>query len=119
MKRTVYYAHPISIYGTSQENRDMGDLIRLGFDPYNPNCAEMEAKYQHTKDMAVFREAVSGCEALAFRAFPDGSIPAGIAKEIAWAVEMGKPVFEMPSAITRRALSVDATREVLRECGKR
>lgn len=79
----------------------------------------MEAKYQHCKDMEVFREAVSACDVLAFRAFPDGSIPAGVAKEIKWAKEMGKPVFELPSCIERRVLSVDATREVIVESGKR
>lgn len=114
----VYYAHPISIYDTHQELRDIALLNALGFDVVNPNQAEHDAGYK-SYGMAYFTGIVCECDALAFRAFPDGSIPAGVLNEIRVAQEHGKPVFELPSAVSRRGLSVEATREALKECGCR
>jgi hypothetical protein len=62
---------------------------------------------------------VQRCAALFFRAFPDGSIGAGVAKEIAWAEEMNIPVVEIPRQIARRTLSVDDTKAMLAELGQR
>lgn len=118
MRTVVYYAHPISLYGTKQEQRDIDTLEALGFSVLNPNSAVHEAGYAE-KGMQYFEELVSGCQALAFRAFPDGGIPAGIFKEVNAAKEKNIPVLELPSAMSRRSLSVDATREALREAGCR
>ena len=114
----TYYAHPISLYGSMQEQRDIEALTALGFTVLNPNGAAHDKNYA-THGMKYFEDLVSGCQALAFRAFSDGSIPAGIVKEINAAKEHGIPVIELPSALARRSLSVAATREVLRECGCR
>jgi len=115
----IYYAHPLSLYNKPQEARDIALLESLGFTVLNPNAPEHEEGYKRLK-MEYFRElVVNRCQALAFRAFPDGSIPAGIAKEVAMAQEAKYPIFELPCGILRRSLSVEQTREVLSEIGSR
>lgn len=124
---TVYYAHCMAIYGTVQEDRDVLTLEQLGFDVVNPNTRATDKQCRLVKEARgskavmdeIFQPMVKGCSALAFRALPDGSIPAGVAKEIEWAIELGLPVFELPSGIVRRTLDVDVTREYLREIGQR
>lgn len=119
----------MSIYSSAakpnlQELRDIETLKALGFEVFNPNqqwiqdkCKEIAASGGNS--MNIFEEMVKECDTLAFRAHPDGTIGAGIVKEILWAQEAGHPVFELPSSISRRTLSVDATREYLKELGQR
>jgi hypothetical protein len=114
----VYYAHPITLYDTPQERLDLGALSGLDFDVVNPNSKKHAEGYK-AGGMDYFKSIVEGCSALAFRAFPDGSIPAGIFKEIMWAEQEGLIVFELPSGLLRRGLSVEITRETLREGGRR
>lgn len=113
-----YYAHCVSLHGTPQEQRDVQALEKLGLAVLNPNAPSFDKLYQE-QGMDAFKDVVGQCDCVAFRALPDGGIPAGVLKEIYWAQEMGKLVFELPTAITRRGLSVEATREFLKECGKR
>lgn len=121
----AYYAHCMAIYGTIQEARDIELLERLGFAVLNPNCLETQVEVQRRKAandpnyMDYFRTLVEQCGALAFRALPDGSVPAGVAKEIVYAQAANIPVFELPSAVRRRTLSVDETRDYLTEIGER
>lgn len=145
MKRIVYYAHCQSIYNTPQEQRDLELLKTLGFEVLNPNEKEhqekaaaikketMEQGAQLDKDrfvdarpafwrdiasskvMQYFEGLVNVSDFVAFRALPDGRIPAGIAKEIS----LGKPCFELPSGIIKRIISVAETREYLQETGFR
>ena len=114
----IYYARPITIYNTPQEKRDIELLEKLGFEVFNPNKEALQKKYKEL-GMTVFTEIVSECDALAFRTFPDGSISAGCVKEIVVAQEKGIPIIELPSAISKRSLSVDATREYLSNSGQR
>jgi len=116
--KKVYYAHPISIYDTAQEKRDITLLEQMGFEILNPNTPEYDASYKKG-GMDIFKEAVENCDMLAFRAFPDGSIPAGIAKEIEFAKAKQIAIFELPSRIAKRTLSVESTREYLSEVGYR
>lgn len=67
----------------------------------------------------VFEEMAKSCDLLVFRALPDGSIPAGVYKEMTWAQEAGIPVMELPSNLSRREMTVQATREYLKEVGQR
>lgn len=120
----VYYAHSIGIYNTPQEERDLKILENLGFEVFNPNSVECDEGYREMKartgnGMGYFYHLVRSCDALVFRAHPDGTIPAGVVKEIKIAEEAGMPVFELPSSITRRSMSVDETREYLCEVGAR
>lgn len=115
---TLYYAHAITLYNTPQEVRDMAVFNTLGFNVINPNAPEHDAGY-HAEGMDYFRRVVNDADGLAFRALPDGSIPAGIAKEIEFCREAGKPVIELPSGIQRRVLTVEQTREYITEVGAR
>ena len=127
----VYYAHCQAIYNTVQEQRDMDMLHKLGFEVVNPSdqvhIAEVinikkqssEEQQASAQIMAYFIKIVIECDALAFRAMPDGSIGAGVFEEISMMQRMGKPIFELPSGILRRRLSIEQTREYLRECGQR
>lgn len=116
----AYYARPISIDGTPQEKRDH-DLIRgLGYEPYPVGEDKEEAlRKMKTDGMAAFKFYVEASDILIFRAFPDGSIGAGVAQEIDWALAKNIPVVEIPRQMGRRYLSVDNTREMLKELGQR
>jgi len=115
----VYYAHCTSLYGTNQEARDASTLLKLGFEIYNPNNDEAAELYRE-EGMAAFQALVEACGCLAYRALPDGRIPAGIGKEIVWAIQKGMPVFELPRGfLDDRIMSVESTRSYLYECGSR
>jgi hypothetical protein len=116
--KEAYYARPLSLYGTPQEERDKITIRRLGFEPVEINKLEIQ-KAASEQGMVPFEVLVKRSEALFFRAFTDGSIGAGVAQEIAWAEEGSLPVVELPSRINRRTLSVDDTRALLRELGQR
>jgi hypothetical protein len=120
---TIYYAHCIALYDTPQEERDIETLKKLKFTVVNPNTHQvniaLEKLPQGADKMQLFQHIVLACDALAFRALPDGSIPAGVAKEVAWAQEAGLPVIELPSSVSRRAITIESTREYLREVGLR
>ena len=116
----VYYAHCTSIFDSSQEERDLVLLRRMGWDVYNPNNEECSRGYER-EGMEFFGQLLSSgrFDALVFRALPDGSIPAGVMSEINIAKKNVMPVMEIPSGLSRRGLSVDQTREYLREVGSR
>lgn len=120
----VYYAHCVAIYDTPQEVRDLATLARFNLEPVNPNTPEVqaacnEAKARGENVMDLFKRYVDECDAVAFRALPDGSIPSGIAQELSWFLAAGKPVIELPNAITRRGLNYELTKEYLRDVGDR
>lgn len=116
----AYYARPISIDGTPQEARDKELIAALGFEshPVGEEKAAALAEYKKV-GMEAFKPYVQESAALVFRAFPDGSIGAGVAKEIEWANEAGVPVIEIPRQINRRTLDVANTKAMLAELGKR
>jgi len=119
MKLKIYYAHSMHLYGSAQEARDIKLLEDLGFEVVNPNTPEhqLEAKTSGEMTMAYFERLAERCDALAFRALPDGNISAGVFTEII-GVE-GKPVIELPWGVSRRGLSIGDTREYLKELGQR
>jgi hypothetical protein len=114
----AYYAHPVSIYHTIQEVRDIKLLNALGFEVEDPNTTEHAAAYEKY-GMGHFVEVAKACDLCAFRAFPSGEIGSGIAAEIAVFTAAGKPVIELPSGVLRRTLSVEETKEMLRDSGAR
>jgi len=120
----VYYAHSVSIYNTKREDRDLKLLRQLGFQVVNPNDPAHEEGYTQLKEatgngMLYFDSVVKACNILAFRAHPDGTIPAGVAKEIDVAIQANIPIIELPSSMHRRAMTVEETREYLIELGAR
>lgn len=115
MKR-AYFARPINIYGSNQEKRDIELISSMGFSVAEITDSATQEKYK-TRGMQVFLDMIKEREALFFRALPDCSIPAGVLLEVKQAISLDIPVLEIPSAITRRGLSVDETREYLRQVG--
>ena len=123
--KLVYYAHCVALYDSVQEQRDMITLQSLGFSVLNPNHAAIDKQVRELKEsgaedyMELFRTYVNQCDVFAFRALPDGAIPAGVAKEIQYAIDAGKPIIELPNAIKRRTISLEHTREYLHDVGQR
>ena len=117
----IYYAHPMSLYGTPQEQRDLELLSTLGT-PINPSDtvhAQRVWELVHNERMDYFLKLVDQCDMVAFRAFPDGSIPSGVAAEITQARMWGKPVIELPCGMERRTLTLSQTLEHLHQIGQR
>ena len=116
--KKIYYARPINLYNSSQDKRDIQGLAALGFEVLNPNKEELQIRYK-AEGMDVFLQAVAECDALAYRSFPNLKLSAGVVKEIQKAVEINKPVIELPTLTSDRFLSVEDTREYLKLLGHR
>jgi hypothetical protein len=120
----IYYAHCMNIYDTPQEERDVLILQDMGFEVVNPNNEDTQAEVKRLKDegrecMEYFERVIATCDHLAFRALPGGFIPAGVAHEIAHALETDMIVIELPTFSLRRVMTVDETRQYLMEQGER
>jgi hypothetical protein len=122
---TCYYAHCMAIYGTQQEERDLNLLKALGFEVVNPNTPETKDLCDVTQMRGgnvmeeVFRPMVRAAGVVAFRGLPDGTIPSGVALELDYAREYTTPIIELPSGLARRRITLEQTREYLREVGQR
>lgn len=118
---TIYYARCIQLYNTPQDSRDLVTLKKLGFTVVNPAKDFDLQKGYATKGMKVFTDRIKDNDiaAIVFRALPDTSISAGVAEEITTALEHGKMIIEFPCAINRRTLTIEQTREYLRDVGQR
>ncbi len=117
----VYYAHPVTDYGTEFEAGAVETLADRFGEVVNPNGPDHAAAYASQR-MGYFQELAAGCDALAFSRFPDESVGAGVAKEIVAASEAGRRVWEytrngdvMPSGpdAAGGALSVEETRATI------
>lgn len=125
MVNKIYYAHFSGIYNSLQEERDM-DLLKALFpnaEIINPNSKEIQEKCRQLKEegknaMDMFLDIVRTCSLVAFRGCVNGKIGAGVWKEVMIAKENNIPVIELPGFIGRE-LSVDETRQMLIELGKR
>lgn len=114
----IYYAHVMALYNTPQEQRDVETLKRLGFDVLNPNGPQHQ-KGAKKDGMAYFESVVLSCDALAFRALPDGKISSGVAQEIQWAQKAKMPIIELPGSFLQRFLTYPQTVEYLLDTGER
>jgi hypothetical protein len=111
-------------YDTPVEERDMNLLKSLGFKVTNPNTKSVQEaflryKADHEEYMQFFCDMAAYHDVVAFRGLPDGTIPAGVAKEIEAAREAGRIIIEIPSGLTRRFLGIEETREYLADMGER
>lgn len=119
MNLRIYYAHSFHLYGSKQESRDLELLSSLGFSVLNPNRPHHQDRYKE-KGMKYFTEDIlPRCDFCAFRAYPGGNLPAGVAKEVVCFQTANKPVIEIPNFYNRRILSVEETRLFLAENGQR
>jgi len=124
--KKAYYARPISVDNTPQAERDINLIRAMGFEPYpvGEDKQKALAEYARLKEnsldpMEAFDKYVRECDAVFFRAFPDGSIGAGVMRELTTAALYTIPVVEIPRQLQRRGLSVEDTREMLMELGQR
>ena len=97
----IYYAHPMSWYGTHGEALDLVGLASEG-EVINPNTPYFQtrvliAQQNSTPVMQVFADFICSpkCDVVAFRRFNDGKIGAGVAREIFEALIWGKEVWEI------------------------
>lgn len=116
--KKCYYAHPITDYGTDAEASDIAKLEMMGFQVLNPNAPEHDAGYKKN-GMDYFKRLVDDCSVLAYRAFADGAIPAGVWKEIRWAAYDAKPIIQLPNLLQAYVLNVEDTRERLKMLGRK
>lgn len=100
----IYYAHPMSWYGTPEEIADVNAILAQHPDPKdrveNPSgkgWLEKVLRWRRSGDpMRPFRDYVQHtANAVAFRRFLDGKIGAGVATEVLEAMKWGKPVWEL------------------------
>lgn len=121
----VYYSHPKTYKGSKEEAEDIKKLELEGYtveNPYNPKFADL----WQTEGIAFGKSLVDMCDAVAFRPLSNGKIGAGVGKELGWAIELNKPIIEMPSAnfvtdeesLAERVLSIDDTVEFFNTVGK-
>lgn len=133
---TIYYAHPITWYGTDQEAADL-DLLNDRFAVINPGSPATVAHAKKVKKasgskavMEWFTDKVRHADALAYRTFNDGALGAGVAQEILTAIIHGIPIYQLigprssPTLIPRdpsyinltvRLLTIDETRARVKE----
>lgn len=132
----IYYAHSMSLYNTPQESRDIKLLEDLGFEVVNPNDPMLKDEVERIKFHAIdeqltkdqvserimkhfFENVIPQCDALAYRAFIDQKIGAGVWGEIYCALELKKPVIELPTITVGRMLDIKETRNYLELLGER
>lgn len=114
---SIYYAHPMPLYNTKQEKRDLELLECLNYLIINPNT-----KYHRETsngNMEYFYRLVRTCDVLCFRALASGRIPCGVARELNVALAHGLPVFELPTQLLNRTMSMNETMEYYHDCGNR
>jgi hypothetical protein len=122
--KTCYYAHFMGIYNTPAEVRDMATLEAMGFQVTNPNSDtvknELNAyKVFHDNYMTYFTDLVQEHDIVAFRALPDGRLPAGVAMEVNAGKDAGKIIIELPCGIVSRTMDHAETVEYLENIGQR
>jgi hypothetical protein len=139
-KEKIYFAHPISEYGSKNEARVVEALEKRGYDVINPNSAVHQAKVKELQAqfnteanpkaagehvMKYFVDVCDSCDAVAAMPFPNGMFGAGVVKEVNSFVKRTKDVFgisvqgenilidKMRGVPESRRLNVDDTRAML------
>jgi hypothetical protein len=132
----IYYAHPMSWYGTDREKDDVTLLLAntpLHTEVVNPNAPEhraavetLKAQGNEARIMGYFLDRLAVCDAIAYRTFDDGRISAGVAQELLTAALHGKQIFRfrdpgklyeehgLQAAFGPRVLTITQTRDLLR-----
>lgn len=90
---TVYFAHPISTYGSDQEETAIATLELAGFEVVNPSD-----RVHHEacgSDMTRWAALAATCDQGAAMPFADGAHGAGVGMEMATVLAQGKQVYEV------------------------
>lgn len=90
----LYFAHPVSDFGTEFEARAVAALTAAGYEVVNPNSPEHQAGYRE-RGFKYTKEVRAGCDACAFLRFPSGVVGSGVAQEVADFRKRELPVFEI------------------------
>lgn len=121
----VYFAHPVSDYGTPRETAAAAVMEAVGWSVENPNQPHHQRGYD-AGGMGYFEQIARACDGLAFMRFPNGAIGAGVGKEVGAALDASKPVYELfdgevhlVTGMPTPVLSVAATRALLTELQRR
>jgi hypothetical protein len=122
----IYFAHPINTYNKPIESKLLSEIKKAFPNKriLNPNHSSIEALYKK-QGMNIFKGLVEKCDSLICLPFDDGSIGAGKAKEIEWALNDNKPCYYITSTEPfiyeplknlnkYNVLSVDDTRKILK-----
>jgi len=117
--KKIYFAHSVTDFGTERQERAIASLSEH-WEVVSPDFPEHQVGYAK-EGMAYFERLAASCDLLAFMRFPNGSIGAGVGKEIEaakgagvrWILEWfdGQtfPVYGDPTPI----LSVSQTRALI------
>lgn len=89
----IYLAHPVTDYGTQRQADAIAHLRKRRIEVENPDQPHHQEGYT-ARGMDYFKDVVAGCIGLVFLRFPNGSIGAGVGKEIQWALDGNKAVWE-------------------------
>lgn len=96
----IYYAHPMSWYGTDSEKADVAFLSQFGT-VENPNGLDWEFQVSQAIKhgypiMQVFADYIRNlADVVAYRPFYDGKLGAGVAREVLEAQIWGKEVWRL------------------------
>src|SRR5262245_42342309 len=107
---TIYYAHPMSWYGTKEEQKDLQAIWRKWPQATINNPAEMSEDFDNWRKntggyMDFFLAQIEMSDILVYRRFNDGTLGAGVAAEVAHAGLMEKPVYQvMDSGVSSKPL---------------
>ncbi|WP_174020431.1 hypothetical protein G6L89_007445 [Agrobacterium fabrum] len=125
----IYLAHPVTDYGTQRQADAIAALLKYWAEERSSQPLEIENPDQphhqqgyNREGMDYFKKVVESCDRLAFMRFSDGSIGAGVGREIRWALQSCFAVYElfdgwlyqvqnMPTPV----LTVEQTRAKIRE----
>jgi hypothetical protein len=98
----IYYAHPMKLYGTPWEQKELAQIRKRFPRRRIVNPASYEEHPEKLRDTVGFcLKLVEGCEIIVFRRF-FGKVTAGVGKEVNHAVKLGKPVYEIANGRFRR-----------------
>ncbi|MFX1532965.1 MAG: hypothetical protein ACFFDI_01880 [Promethearchaeota archaeon] len=86
-KNAIYFAHPMSTYGSSEEKAILKFLEqKTTAQIFNPALFP-------AKDMTFYFQRVKESDVLIFSSNPDGSIGKGVYSELKLAAQLKKPIF--------------------------
>lgn len=117
-KKKAYFARCITDYNTDHDKYCIEDIEGLGFEIVDPNEFFTQEEYDK-RGMEMFFERIEKCDVFFFKGLPDRKVTAGVFKEMLHALGHNLPIFEIPFNVAERTMSVDETRQHLKEKGVR
>jgi hypothetical protein len=97
MKKRVYYAHAMCLYGGPEEHQELAQIRRKFRGAGIVNPADYDGHPDKRRDTVGFcLHLVEGCDSVVFSCLLD-NVTAGVGKEVNHALKIGKPVFKLGS----------------------